>query len=92
MFKRSVGKRTLVGKRFRVLSVALAGKKASKGIFITTSSFNDNATTYAAGLNQKVILVDGRRLSELMIEHGIGVTEQDAYSIKKIDSDYFDDA
>ena len=71
---------------------ALAGKKASKGIFITTSSFNDNATAYAAGLNQKVILIDGRRLSELMIEHGIGVAEEYAYSVKKIDSDYFDEA
>jgi hypothetical protein len=69
---------------------ALAGKKASKGIFITTSSFNDNATAYAAGLNQKIIIIDGRRLSELMIEHGIGVAEEHAYSVKKIDSDYFE--
>jgi restriction system protein len=71
---------------------ALAGKKASKGIFITTSSFNDNATAYAAGLNQKIILIDGRRLSELMIEHGIGVAEEHAYSVKKIDSDYFEES
>jgi restriction system protein len=71
---------------------ALAGKKANKGIFITTSSFHDNATEYAAGLHNKVILVDGRRLAELMIEHGIGVAEEHAYSIKKIDSDYFDGA
>src|SRR5205085_5304395 len=52
---------------------ALAGKKASKGVFITTSSVNDNATEYAAGLHQKVILIDGRRVADLMIEHGIGV-------------------
>jgi restriction system protein len=71
---------------------ALAGKKANKGIFITTSSFHDNATDYAAGLHNKVILVDGRRLAELMIEHGIGVAEEHAYSIRKIDSDYFDEA
>jgi restriction system protein len=71
---------------------ALAGKKANKGIFITTSSFHDNATDYAAGLHNKVILVDGRRLAELMIEHGIGVAEEHAYSVKKIDSDYFDEA
>ena len=71
---------------------ALAGKKANKGIFITTSLFHDNATDYAAGLHNKVILVDGRRLAELMIEHGIGVAEEHAYSIKKIDSDYFDEA
>jgi restriction system protein len=70
---------------------ALAGKKASKGVFITTSGFNDNATDYAAGLHQKVILIDGQRLAELMIEHGIGVAEEHAYRIKKIDSDYFDE-
>jgi restriction system protein len=71
---------------------ALAGKKANKGIFITTSSFHDNASEYAAGLHNKVILIDGRRLAELMIEHGIGVAEEHAYSVKKIDSDYFDEA
>lgn len=70
---------------------ALAGRKTSKGIFITTSSFHSNATEYAAGLHNKVILVDGRRLAELMIEHGLGVAEEHAYSVKKIDSDYFDE-
>jgi restriction system protein len=71
---------------------ALAGKKANKGVFITTSAFNSNATEYAGGLHQKVILIDGRRLAELMIEHNIGVAEEHAYRIKKIDSDYFDEA
>ena len=71
---------------------ALAGKKASKGVFITTSSFHDNAIDYAGGLHQKVILIDGRRLAELMIEHGIGVAEEHAYLVKKIDSDYFEEA
>jgi restriction system protein len=70
---------------------ALAGKKASKGVFITTSAFNGNAREYAASLHQKVILIDGRRLAELMIEHDIGVAEEHAYSVKKIDSDYFDE-
>jgi restriction system protein len=71
---------------------ALAGKKANKGIFITTSSFHDNASEYAAGVHNKVILIDGRRLAELMIEHDIGVSEEHAYSVKKIDSDYFEEA
>ena len=68
---------------------ALAGKKASKGVFITTSSFNDNATDYAMGLHQKIILIDGRRLAELMIEHGIGTTDDTTYTVKKLDLDYF---
>lgn len=71
---------------------ALAGKKAAKGIFITTSEFHGNAREYAAGLHQKIILIDGRRLAELMIEHGIGVAEEHAYRVKKIDNDYFDEA
>lgn len=71
---------------------ALAGKKATKGVFITTSAFHENATGYAEGLHQKVILIDGRRLAELMIEHNIGVAEEHAYRIKKIDSDYFDES
>lgn len=71
---------------------ALAGKKASKGIFITTSGFIDNAREYASGLHQKIILIDGRRLAELMIEHEIGVAQEHAYHVKKIDSDYFDEA
>ncbi|MDR3405278.1 MAG: restriction endonuclease [Chthoniobacter sp.] len=70
---------------------ALAGKKASKGVFITTSSFHENAREYATGLHQKVILIDGQRLAELMIEHDIGVAEEHAYHVKKIDSDYFEE-
>ncbi len=70
---------------------ALAGRNASKGIFITTSAFHENAREYAAGLHQKVILMDGRRLAELMIEHGIGVAQEHAYLVKKIDSDYFEE-
>jgi restriction system protein len=71
---------------------ALAGRKAAKGIFITTSGFHENARDYAGALHQKIILIDGRRLAELMIEHGIGVAEEHAYSVKKIDSDYFEEA
>jgi restriction system protein len=70
---------------------ALAGKKASKGIFITTSEFHDNATNYVEGLNHKVILIGGRRLAQLMIEHNIGVSKGEPYYIKKIDSDYFEE-
>lgn len=69
---------------------ALAGKQANKGIFITTSSFADTATAYVHQIPQKVVLIDGTRLAELMIEHGIGVSVERSYDIKHIDSDYFD--
>jgi restriction system protein len=69
---------------------ALAGKKAEKGIFITTSGFNKNAREYVKEVHQKVILINGERLADLMIEHEIGVSISQAYKIKKVDSDYFD--
>ncbi len=69
---------------------ALAGKKAQKGVFITTSGFKSTATEYAKDVTQKVILIDGERLADLMIEHNIGVAPFHKYEIKHIDSDYFD--
>ena len=69
---------------------ALAGKKASKGIFITTSDFNSYATEYAASLHQKVVLIGGRRLAGLMIDHNVGVAEEHVYRFKRLDSDYFE--
>lgn len=70
---------------------ALAGKHAHKGIFITTSTFNQNVLDYARSVSQKVILIDGQRLAELMIEHGIGVTTTRTIALKRIDSDYFEE-
>ena len=69
---------------------ALAGKKAQKGIFITTSGFKNTAIEYSKDVQQKVILVDGERLADLMIEHNIGVAPFHSYKIKHVDSDYFD--
>lgn len=68
---------------------ALLGQNAKKGIFITTSSFTQGAIDYVTRIDSKIILVDGGRLTELMIEHNVGVTPVARYEIKKIDSDYF---
>lgn len=68
---------------------ALLGRKARKGVFITTSVFSKGALDYAAGLESKIILIDGQRLAELMIDHGVGVNTVNSYDIKNIDSDYF---
>ena len=70
---------------------ALHGKRARKGIFITTSTFTKEADEYAKGLEMKVILIDGAQLSELMFDFGIGVTTKNTYAVKRIDSDFFDD-
>lgn len=71
---------------------ALAGKQAAKGIFITTSGFNPSAKEYATLVSQKVVLIDGSRLADLMIEHGVGVSTVRTIAIKRIDSDYFEEA
>jgi restriction system protein len=68
---------------------ALAGKRAKKGIFITTSAFSSEAIKYAADVDTKVILIDGKKLAELMIDYNIGVNEVTTYKLKRIDSDYF---
>jgi len=68
---------------------ALAGKKAKKGIFITTSTFSKNAIDYAASLENKVVLIGGEQLANLMIDFNVGVSKYGLYEIKKIDTDYF---
>ena len=68
---------------------ALLGQSAKKGIFITTSDFTKGAVDYVTRIDSKVILVDGSKLTELMIEHNVGVTPISKYEVKKIDSDYF---
>jgi len=70
---------------------ALAGQHASKGIFITTSDFSSGATEFAKSVPQRVILIDGQRLAELMIEHNVGVSRAINYEIKRVDSDYFEE-
>ncbi len=68
---------------------ALAGQGSTKGLFITTARFSREAIDYAK--KQHIILVDGKMLTSLMIEHNIGVSTEAIYEIKKIDSDFFTD-
>lgn len=70
---------------------ALQGKRAKKGVFITTSDFTSGAISYIQNIDTKVILIDGDRLTQLMIDFDIGVSNVSTYEIKKIDSDYFVD-
>lgn len=69
---------------------ALAGKGASKGLFITTSQYSSEAIRFAKEQHgAKVVLVDGSRLAKLMIEHQVGVSSVYRYVVKRLDSDYF---
>jgi len=68
---------------------ALLGKKAKKGVFITTSIFSESAIEYARNIENKIILIDGEQLTKYMVDNGVGVSEITSYKIKKIDLDYF---
>ena len=71
---------------------ALQGQRARKGIFITTSHFTKNAREYVKNIDTKVVLIDGQRLTELMIDYGVGVAHSTTYEIKSLDTDYFETA
>ena len=68
---------------------ALHGKRAKRGVFLTTGKFSDDAIKYVETIDPKVILIDGRRLADLMIDFGVGTSIISNLEIKRMDSDYF---
>lgn len=68
---------------------ALHGKRARKGVFITTGKFSAEAHEYVKSIDPKVILIDGKSLANYMIDFNLGTSNSVTYEIKKIDSDYF---
>jgi restriction system protein len=70
---------------------ALHGQRAKKGVFITTSTYTNEAKMYVENIDVKVILIDGKLLSNLMIDFDVGVSVSATYTIKKIDTDYFEE-
>lgn len=71
---------------------ALQLQHATKGIFITTSRFTEEARSYVAQIGSKIVLIDGAQLADLMIDHDVGVSVVSQYPVKKIDSDFFSEA
>lgn len=70
---------------------ALHGKRAKKGVFITTGRFSEDAQKYVETIDPKVILIDGKILADLMIDFNLGTTTSASYEIKRIDSDYYNE-
>lgn len=68
---------------------ALQGCKATKGVFLTTASFTKEATDFVSKVQSRVVLIDGQKLANLMIDYGIGVSTRMNYEIKQLDTDYF---
>src|SRR5204863_7838666 len=68
---------------------ALQGKRARKGVFITTSDFTREAKDYVKGIDNKIALIDGEELAQLMIDNNVGVAVDTIYELKRLDLDYF---
>ena len=83
----SVGRDTV-----QAFAGSLEGRRARKGVFITTAKFSPKAVEYVGQIEKRIVLIDGQRLAELMMDHGIGVTDVVAYTVQRLDTDYFDEA
>jgi restriction system protein len=70
---------------------ALQGRRANKGIVITTSTFTKTAQDYVDSIQSKIILIDGDTLARYMVDFGVGVSTTVRYELKKLDNDYFDE-
>lgn len=68
---------------------SLVGFGATKGVFVTTSSFTKAPIDYARNLPQRVVLIDGEQLTALMIEHGVGTRLHSRIDIQRLDEDFF---
>ena len=68
---------------------SMEGVRARKGVLLTTGSFSKDAEEYVNRIERKIVLIDGRRLAEFMIDHNIGVETARTYTIKRLDFDYF---
>lgn len=89
--KRWTNDQTIGRPEIQKFAGALQGKRARKGIFITTARFSKEAQDFAASIELKVILIDGVRLANLMIDYNVGVSTRDTYVVKRLDNDYFDE-
>ena len=92
LVKMGYGGSFTVGKpQIQQFSGALDEQKATKGVFITTSSYSKEAKQYVEKLNKKIVLIDGQELARYMIEYNVGVSTKQVYEVKRIDSDYFEE-
>jgi restriction system protein len=69
---------------------SLEGQRASKGVFITTSRFTDDAAEYVTRIARRIVLIDGAMLSRLMYDYGIGARDHRAYELRRVDGAYFE--
>jgi len=86
-----MGGRTIGRQVVQAFAGSLEGHRARKGVLITTSQFSPDALDYVTRIEKKIVLIDGEKLAELMIDYGIGVTNDVTYEIKRLAADYFEE-
>lgn len=88
--KRYASDKTVQRPALQAFIGSMTGESATKGVFVTTSSFSSGARDYIGCVQQRVVLIDGARLARLMVDHGVGVTAEKTYVIRAIDKNFFD--
>jgi restriction system protein len=83
--------RTVGRPEVQAFAGSMEGFRARKGVLLTTSAFSREAEEYISRIERKIVLIDGRRLAELMIDHDIGVATSRTFTVKRLDLDYFDE-
>lgn len=76
--------------RSRISAGSLEGQRASKGVFITTSTFSAEARQYVDRISRRIVLIDGPTLAKYMYDHGIGVRPRKTLDVKGVDEAYFE--
>ncbi|TVS05127.1 MAG: restriction endonuclease [Phycisphaerales bacterium] len=71
---------------------SIEGRRAHKGVFITTSTFADTAREYVSQIGKRIVLIDGQLLASYMVDFGVGVSTVKTLEIKRLDSDYFEES
>lgn len=70
---------------------ALQGQRARKGVFITTSTFSQEARAFVESIDAKIVLIGGQQLAQFMWEHDVGVAPASVYEVKRVDTDFFEE-
>jgi hypothetical protein len=89
--RRGAGRSPAFVPRFKSSSGPSSGTTPRKGVFLTTSTFTKEALVYAAKVESKVVVTDGRCLLDLMIDFDLGVTTTATYEVKRADSRFFEE-
>ncbi len=89
--KRYAVDRSVGSAAVREFAGSLGIQRATKGLFVTTSTFSSAARETAAQLGQRIVLVDGEALTRLMIAHNVGCRIEETLHLRRVDEEFFDE-